>query len=250
MLILVNLRRLAAPQIHRHVHDLGSKAPVFLRGPGQSLGPQRKRILIGTANRVFIRQILGCLRHRVDAIGGLHLGIHKAPADRAIGNFRRPGKGGGRLRHHHRSTSHRFHTARNRKADLTRLDRPRSCRHRLHPRTAQPVHRGARHSLWQSRQQECHTGDVAIVLTGLIGAAHPDLFHRGRVHPRIARQKGRQWDRRQVISTHLGQSPGITANRGADVIADERVGHSGLLMFPLKSFELEGIARPGFTWAN
>ena len=47
-----------------------------------------------------------------------------------------------------------------------------------------------------------HAGNVAVILAGLIGAAEKHVVDHGRIDIRVARQQGRDRDRRQIIRAH------------------------------------------------
>ena len=76
------------------------------------LAAQGERILIGTSDAELLRDVLGRLRHRVDAITRFHQRIDETPTDRRILDLRRARKGLGGLALDERRARHALDAAR------------------------------------------------------------------------------------------------------------------------------------------
>ncbi len=74
--------------------------------------------------------------------------------------------------------------------------------------------------LGQARKQERHARDVAVVLTGLVGAAEKDLVDflgkAGMTAYQLADGQGGE-----IISSQAGERAAVAADRSARVVADE-----------------------------
>ena len=66
-----------------------SNVALRLRRRGALLRAQRERVLVGARDLVFVGDVLGRLRHRIDAVELLHQRIDEAPADRRVENLGR-----------------------------------------------------------------------------------------------------------------------------------------------------------------
>ncbi len=178
MLVARDDQRIAFLLRNRDRDDFLGERAVLLRTRSLLLAAQREQILIGAADVVVDRDVLGRLRHRIDAIQLFHQRIDEAPADRRIvdvGLARECARG---LAHHERRACHALDAARDHQARLPGLDRARSSADRIHPGAAQAVQRRAGHVGRQPREQRGHARDVAVVLTGLVRAAVDHVVDR------------------------------------------------------------------------
>ncbi len=97
---------------------------------------------------------------------------------------------------------------------LARLDGARGGAHGVQARAAQAVDGGAGHIDGQARQQAAHAGHVAVVFTGLVGAAVEHIVHGGPVHTGVALHQRLDGDGAQVVSAHAGQEHRRSGRRG------------------------------------
>src|SRR5207245_2817057 len=137
-----------------------------------------ERILLGSADLVALRHHLGRFAER-DRPFLLPARIHDTPAHGRIGDLRRlPAPWLALLEYPVRGARHALDAARDERVPLARLDRLGRARDRLQPGAAQPVHGLSGHFDRQSRKEQRHAGDVAIVLAGLVRAAEDDVVDR------------------------------------------------------------------------
>ncbi len=129
------------------------------------------------------------------------------------------------LRHDEGGAAHGFHAAGDHDLRLARLDGARGDGDRIHARTAQAVHRGARHLNGQARKKHGHARHVAVVLTGLVGAAIEHIVQRRPVDLRVALHQRLDGQGCQIVCANGGKRAAETADRRADVIADESFSH-------------------------
>ena len=94
---------------------------------------------------VPLGHLLGGLAQRVGAVQRLHARVDEAPAQRRVVHGDVAAREGlARLGHHQRRARHRLDPARDHQVGLAGGDGARAVDHRLQPRAAQPVDRGAR----------------------------------------------------------------------------------------------------------
>ncbi len=205
-----------------------SSRPAAIAAVGALLAAQRERILIGAGDAELGGDVLGGLRHRVDrrifafisgltkrqpiVVSSIFAARENALSALAITN-------GARVM---LSTPPAIIERR-----LAALDCPRGDGDRVHARSAQPVHRRPRHGSGQPGQQQRHARDVAIVLARLIGAAVDDVVDRRPVDPRIALDERTDRNGRQVIGADSRERAAVAAERRADRVAEEGIGHCG-----------------------
>ena len=214
--------------------DFLPERPFRLGRRGALLRAQRERVLVGARNLIFVGDVLGRLRHRIDAVKLLHRRIDEAPADGGVENVRRPLKRRLSLAHDERGAGHQFGAAGDRELNLARLDPPRRRGDRLHARGAKAVDGCARNGLGQAGEQERHAREIAVVLARLVGAAEKDLVEllaeAGMAAHELADRR-----RREIVGAHAGQRAAVAADRRAHIVADEGLGHGrGSRRFDLK----------------
>ncbi len=192
------------------------------------LRPQRKRILLLPSNVIFLRHVFRGLRHRIHAVLALHQRIHKPPPNRRVVNLRLAAESLLRLPHHKRRPRHALHAARNHHLRLATLDRPRRNRHRLHARSAQPVHRRPGNFLRHSREQQRHARHIAIIFPSLIRAPVDHVIHRRPIHANVALHQRPNRNRRQIIRPHRRERPAKPPERRPHRIANKNFAHSHL----------------------
>ena len=212
---------------HDHRLDLLGEEARGLRLRGALLRAERKRVLVLARDLVILGDVLGRLRHGVDAVLLLHQRIDEAPADGGVLDRGAPLERLLRLAHHERRARHRLDAAGDGEVDLARADALRGEAHRVQSRRAEPIDGDARHRVRQAREQQRHPRDVAVVLAGLVGAAVIDLVERRPIDIRMPLHQRLDRDRAEIVGAHLGEPAGIAADRRADGVADEGVGHRG-----------------------
>ena len=192
------------------------------------MGPQGEGVLIHTGDLVVLRDVLTGFGHGIDAVLLFHQGVDEAPADGGVVDLGIAGKGCVGFGHHEGGARHGFHTARDHQVGLTGLDLTRGDQDGVHAGTAEAVDGGAGDADRQASEQRGHACDVAVVLTGLIGAAEDDVIDGLPIDGRVAGHQGAQWNGAKVIGADGRERATEAANRRADVVADENVSHSKL----------------------
>jgi hypothetical protein len=182
-------------------------------------------ILIGAADAELLGDVLGGLRHRVDAVLLLHQLVDEAPADGGVVDLVGTREGGRRLGHHERGPRHALDPTGKGEVDLAGADRTGDDADRVHARTAETVDRRAGHVDRQAGKQRRHARDVAVVLAGLVGAAIDRVVERGPVEVGMALDQRLDRQRREIVGADTGEPAAVAADRGAHGIADEGVGH-------------------------
>ncbi len=109
----------------------------------------------------------------------LHQRIDEAPADGGVEDFGRARERFRGLAHDERRARHRLDAAGNGEIDFTGADGARGGADRIHARGAQAVQRACREpESGRPASSSGHAGDVAVVFTGLVGAAEDDFLER------------------------------------------------------------------------
>ncbi len=137
MLVRVDDDRFTLLLRNRDRHDLVLEHTASPgRRPSAPGERSRESILILARNVEFRGDIVGRLRHRVDAILLLHRRIDEAPSDCGVINCvgTRPGAVG--LRHHEGRARHALDAAGDHEIAVSGLDRPGGHADRIHARTA------------------------------------------------------------------------------------------------------------------
>ncbi len=193
----------------------GDRRDVFgqprLRRRGPLLAAQRVRVLRRALDAEFFSDVLGGFGHRVDAVLLRHALVHESPADRGVVDLGVAAVGGLGLGHHEGGAAHAFHAAGNDQVGRAAFHRARGVDHGVHPAGAEAVQGDARHAFRQARKQRRHPCDVAIVLAGLVGAAHDHLVRLDRA----AIEGGGDGMCGQVVGPHRSQRAAISADRSA-----------------------------------
>ncbi len=145
MLVAFDQHRLALAALDRDGSDLAGEEPCLLRRLGPHLAAIGEGVLIGAVDAELFGDILGGLRHRVDAILRLHQRVDEAPADGGVEELRLAREGLGRLAHHERRPGHALHPAGDDEIGLAGADGARRLPHRIEARAAQPVDGHRRH---------------------------------------------------------------------------------------------------------
>ena len=101
------------------------------------------------------------------------------------------------------------------------LDGPRRDADGVHTRAAQAVDSGAGHLQRQACQQQRHARHVAVVFTGLVGAAEDHVGDGLPVHIGVTRHQRAQRYRAQSVGANGRESVAISAELGADGIANK-----------------------------
>ena len=81
-----------------------------------------------------------------------------------------------------------FDAAGDGKRDLTCGDGSRGAADGIEPGGAEPVDRVARHRHRESREQQRHARDIAVIFARLVGAAEHDFLDQRRIERGMARQ--------------------------------------------------------------
>ncbi|EDT37272.1 hypothetical protein BamMEX5DRAFT_6952 [Burkholderia ambifaria MEX-5] len=228
MLVTRKHDRIAFLLRNRDRHDFLGERAVLLRTCSLLLAAQREQILVGAADVVVDRDVLGRLGHRVHAMQLFHQRIDETPADRRIVDVGLARERAGGLAHHERRARHAFDATGHHQRGLARLDRARGHAHRIHPGTAQAVDRRTRHALRQAREQRGHARDVAVVLAGLVRAAVDHVVDHRPVDVAVALDERLERHRAEVVGAHAGQRTAVTADRGTNRITQKSFGHQCL----------------------
>ena len=225
MLVALHQDRFAPALRHWHGDDLLCQTSVLLSGTSPLLAAQGEGVLVGAGDLEILGDVLGRLRHGVDAVRALHQRIDEAPADGGVENLRGAREGRLRLRHDEGRATHGLDAAGDHQVRLPSLDRPGRGTDRIETRAAKTIDRAAGNFDGQLGQQSRHAGDIAIVFTGLVGAAQDDVVQPRPVdagmpfHQAADRQCG------QIVGPDAGEGAAVAADRGADSAADEGFGH-------------------------
>ncbi len=205
--------------------DFAGKTAVLLRGGSALLAINGEEILVLTRDTVFAGDVLAGFRHRVGAVELLHARVDEPPADGGVVDFGLPRERRFSLGHHERRPAHGFGAAGNDEVGLARLDGARGRDDRIHSRAAKAIHGRAGNADRETREQQAHAGDIAVVLAGLIGTAEDDVIHRVPIEGAIAGAERHERDGAEIVGAHGGKRPTETAYGGADIVADEGIAH-------------------------
>ena len=120
-----------------------------------------------------------------------------------------------------RGARHALYTTGEEAVSIAGLDLARGRHHRLHAGAAQPVHRGGRDLNRQTRQENGHASDVAVVLTSLIGIAEIDVLDAGGIQ-RIALHGLPDDEGGEIVRSDVLQGPPVASDGRAQRIDDDR----------------------------
>ena len=198
---------------------------------GALLRADGKGVLIGARYLEIRRHVLAGLRHGVDAVLLLHQRVDEAPADGGVEDFGMAREGFLRLALHEGRPRHRFDATGNGKFHFAGTDGAGGGADRLQARGAEPVQGDAGNALRQTRQEQRHARDIAVVLTGLVGAAVKDFFELVPIDLRVARHQCLDRHGGEIVGAHLGERTAKAADRSANGIAEIYVAHFSLFLY-------------------
>jgi hypothetical protein len=112
VLVLLHLDGVALAAGDRHRDDLLGEAAFLLRLAGALLRAEGEGVLVGAGDLEVLRHVLRRLRHGVDAVLGLHLGIDEAPADGGVEDLGLAAEGLRALAHDEGGAGHALHASR------------------------------------------------------------------------------------------------------------------------------------------
>jgi len=208
-----------------HGRDLAREVAGALRGHGFLLAGKRHAVLRLAFDLELGSDVFRRLGHGIGAIELLHARVHEAPAYGRVVDRSIAAEGGFGLGHDEGRAAHALDAAGDHQARLARLDRTCRRAHGVQPRAAQAIDGRARHFHGQAGEQARHVRDVAVVLARLVRTA---VEHVGEARPidlRIALHQRLDRDRGKVVGAHARERAAIAADRGADGVADEGLGH-------------------------
>jgi hypothetical protein len=85
------------------------------------------------------------------------------------------------------------------------------------------------HFFRQTREQQAHARDVAVVFAGLVGAAVKHVGDRSPIDFGVARHQRAQRNRAEIVGAHRGERAAVAAEGRAHGIADEGLVHARCL---------------------
>ena len=173
----------------RDWRDFQREAAIRARRSGLLLRTQREPVLRFACDVVARGHIFRRLTHRVGAVCGLHLGIHKSPAKRGIEQLHIASERRRTLAEHIGRARHRLDPSRHVELTFTRLDSAGRIRHGGESARAESVHGLARNGLREPSEQERHARDVAIVLTRLIRTPQNHIGNLRAIERGVAREE-------------------------------------------------------------
>ena len=204
-------------------HDLGVE-PARLDGRDRlSLRVEGERVLALTRDVPTFGHVLGRLAHRVRVMRRSQPRIDEPPAQGAVVELARAAVPGGLwLGHDVRRPGHRLDTAADEHVAVVDLNGMRGRVDRLEPAPAQPVDGQPGDLDREAGQQQGHSGDVAVVFAGLVGAAEDDVFDQGRVDPGPIDHRA-QHGRGEVVRSNRVKSPAVPTDRRSGGRDDPRI---------------------------
>ena len=225
MLVALDCDRVALALRHHDRGDLALQPAVLDRLGRTALAAVGVGILVASLDLVFLGNVLGRLRHRIDPVLRLHQLVDETPAERGVLDLGRAGVRGLGLGHDEGRAGHALDAAGDGEFRLARLDRTSRAADRIHAGAAEPVDGDARHRLGQAREQRRHAGDVAVVLARLVGAAELDVVHPRPVDARVARHQRGDGHCAEIVGPNGGERTAEAPDGGPLSVADEGLGH-------------------------
>ena len=236
MLVRINYDRISFSLRKDHRNDLLAKVAAIDGIQRPALAFEGKCVLFLAANcparysavTAKFKDILGRFAHRFKREHLLQFGVRIAPTKRRVpcrditGGPERPAVLWQRIG----GAGHALHASGDVGFALAAADCPCGLIYRVQTAGAKAVHRDAAGRLGKPGQQECHSGNVTIVLAGLIGAAKIDLLDFRRVHARALNDLTDD-QRSHVIGPHTRECAGVAADRGTNSVNDYNVLHVG-----------------------
>ena len=234
MLVGVHQQRVAFFLGNGDRADFTRQVPGLDGRHGPQLAVHGHQVLGFALNLVVGGHVLGRLGHGVHAVFFFHQLVDEAPADGGVVHRVGAAESGFGFGHHEGRTAHAFHAAGNHQACFARFDGACRRAHCIQARAAQPVDRGPRHIQGQTGQQAAHVSHVAVVLTGLVGAAIQHIGDGRPVHAGVAGHQGLDGNGAQIVGAHTAQSAAVAAEGGADGITNKGLVHEILLVDNLR----------------
>ena len=182
--------------------DFPSQVACLLRGDGIDLASQGHTVLGFTFNVEIGRNVFGCFRHGINAVGFFHQLVNEAPANGGVVNCIGAAEGAFSFGHDKGGAAHAFNAAGNHHRGFAGFDG--ACRRtkRVQARAAKAVEGSAGHLKRQARQQAGHVRHIAVVFAGLIGAAINHVGHGLPVNIGVACHQGPDGNGAQIVGTH------------------------------------------------
>ena len=199
-----------------HRHELIGEAAGFLRIRPTPLGAPGERVLFLPRHIPALRHVFARLTHRRPRVVRLVERVDEAPAERRVveravaARERRL-----RLRRHEWRARHRLDTARDEEVAVTGDHGMTGPDDRRQPGCAETVDGDASHRLGKAGEQRGEAGDVAVVLTGLVRTAEPDVLDLGGRDPGSRDRLGDHCSG-QIVGPHAREPAAVAPDRGAD----------------------------------
>ncbi|MCY1291636.1 hypothetical protein D9M70_408330 [compost metagenome] len=218
-------RALALGNLHRD--DFPGQAAIGLGGGGALLAAQGEGILVFAGDAELLGDVLGGLRHGVDAELAFHQRVDEAPADGGVEDFRLAGERAFRLAHDEGRAGHGFHAAGQHQPGFAAAQGAGGVADGVQAGAAEAVQGGAGDAQRQAGEQGRHARDVAVVFAGLVGAAVDHVVDGAPVQFRVAGHQGADRHGAEVVGAHAGQGAGVAADGRAHGVDDQGVIHQG-----------------------
>ena len=208
----------------REVSLLG-EAPLVPGADGLLVGEEGEAVLFFPGDLVHFCQVFGGFPHAFRAVKGLHFGVNQAPAQGGVvHHLIAGGEGPFRLGYHKGSPGHGLHPAPDVDLAFPCPDGPHRLGHCLQTRSAEAVDRAPRHFHGETRQEEGHAGHVAVVFSGLVGAAGVDVLHLLLGDP-ASFHEGGEGEGQEIVGAHTGQGSPVLADGGSEGFHNPGFGH-------------------------
>ena len=218
VLVLAHHHRLALALGDGDGNDLTVKKACVLRGLAALLRAQCHGVLVSARDIEVLRHVLSGFGHGVDAVLRLHQRVDEAPANGGVFHACCAREGAVGLAHDEGRARHAFHATGNHQFSFTRANGAPGHANGVQAGAAQAVHSATGYVHGQTSEQRHHACDVAVVFTGLVGAAIQHVINGGPVHTRVALYQGAQRNGTQIIGTYTGQRTAVAAKRRAYAI--------------------------------
>ena len=178
---------------------------------------------------------------------GFHQRVDEAPADRRVEDIRLAGESLRGLAHHEGRARHAFDTAGDDQIGITTPNRPRGEADSLQTGAAEAIDRHTRNRRRQTREQQRHPRDIAIILAGLIGPAEDNVIDAIPVDPGVTILQHPQTMSAEIVRPDILEHAAVAAERAPGEIADIGVPHG---LFPRESLSLAACLTPRRTGQN
>ncbi len=208
-----------------HLNDFFSEKSCSLRSGSTLLTAQSESVLIFAGYLEIVRNVVGSLRHCVDAVLRFHQRVDETPANGSVFQFHVARERRIRLAHHERRAGHRLDAAGNRQLHFAAGNGAERSADGIHARSAQAIEGHAGNGLRQACQQQRHARHVAVVFAGLVGAAEEYLVHRAPVDRGITFHQCLDRHRSQIVGADCRQAATEAADRCANRVADIHITH-------------------------